>query len=182
MEWTVESSEYLYKHPPYFIARKDKCKRPDGAIIEAYYVVELPASVITVGLTSDNKILLVKQYRHPVKETSIEFPGGFIDEGETPMQAAKRETEEETGYVFNAFIPLGKVAGNPGILNNFTHIFIATGGEKKMTTRFDQQEDITTLLVSIGELQLLMAENKIIQSLHLNACFLALEYLKKLVA
>lgn len=179
MHWTVQSSEYLYKHPPYFIARKDKCIRPDGTPIEAYYVVELPPSVITFGITEENKILFVQQYRHPVQEISYELPGGFIDDGETPEAAAIRETEEETGYQFKNYSFLGKVAGNPGILNNFTLIFLATGGEKKTQTKFDQQEDIKTLLLSQEEVKQLITENKVIQSLHLNACFLALQKLEK---
>jgi ADP-ribose pyrophosphatase len=181
MHWKVESSEYLYKHPPYFIARKDKCTRPDGTPIEAYYVVELPPSVITFGITEENKVLFVQQYRHPVKEISYELPGGFIDDGETPEAAAIRETAEETGYQFSHYTYAGKIAGNPGILNNFTHIFIATGGRKKTNTKFDQQEDITTLLLSFEEVSNLITENKIIQSLHLNACFYGLQHTGKLI-
>ncbi len=179
MHWTIESTEYLYKHPPYFIARKDKCIRPDGTPIDAYYVVELPPSVITFGITAENKILFVQQYRHPVNEISYELPGGFIDEGETPQAAAIRETEEETGYQFINYQFLGKLAGNPGILNNFTHIFLATGGEKKANTKFDKQEDIKSLLISMEEVKQLITENRIIQSLHLNACFLAIDFLSK---
>ncbi|MEN9548159.1 MAG: hypothetical protein RIR12_750 [Bacteroidota bacterium] len=178
MHWSVQSSEYLYKHPPYFIARKDKCIKPDGTPVEAYYVVEIPDSVIVFGITSENKAVFVQQYRHPVQQLSYELPGGFIDEGEEPIAAAKREAAEETGYAFKNYQYLGKVAGNPGILNNFTHIFLAEGGEKTMDTKLDAQEDIRTFLFDIAEIKKLMQENKIIQSLHLNACYMALEKVK----
>jgi ADP-ribose pyrophosphatase len=89
-----------------------------------------------------------------------------------------RETAEETGYTFKSFQHLGKVAGNPGILNNFTHIYLALDGEKTTATAFDAQEDLKTLLLDIKEIKSLMQENKIIQSLHLNACYMALEKIK----
>lgn len=177
MKWKTKSSELLFKHPPYFIARKDICERPDGVVIPAYYVVELPASVITFGITNDEKVLMVEQYRHPVEEVSLEFPGGFIEEGEDPLLAAKRETEEETGYHFIEYIYLGKVAANPGILTNYTHLFLAKGGKLVSKQNMDAQEDINVLLLSIGELTEKMLSGKIIQSLHLNACFLALQEL-----
>ena len=180
MHWTTESSEYLYQHPPYFIARKDKCTRPDGTPIEAYYVVELPPSVITFGVTEEQQVLFVKQYRHPVKEISYELPGGFIDSGETAAEAATRETAEETGYSFSQYTPIGKIAGNPGILNNYTYLFLATGGVKNGNTKFDLQEDIATILLPMQAVKDLIVENKIIQSLHLNACFYALQQLGKM--
>lgn len=177
MNWKTKSSEILFSHPPYFIARKDVCERPDGVTIPAYYVVELPASVITFGITDEEKVLMVEQYRHPVHEVSLEFPGGFIDKGEQPLLAAQRETEEETGYQFQAYIYLGKVAANPGILTNYTHLFLATGGKLASKQNMDAQEDIRVLLLSIDELKEKMLSGKIIQSLHLNACFYALQKL-----
>lgn len=179
MNWKTISSEQLFSHPPYFIARKDVCERPDGVLIPAYYVVEIPESVITFGLTTENEVLITEQYRHPVSQVSIEFPGGFIDTGEEPVQAAKRETEEETGYVFEQYTYLGKVAGNPGILNNFTHLFLAKGGRKQEQTRLDAQEDIRVQLISIDSLKQLITNHKIIQSLHLNAAFYALQQLEQ---
>lgn len=179
MKWEIISSEYLYQHPPYFVSRKDLCRQPNGKIVPAYYVVELPASVIAVPVTGD-KVVMIKQYRHPVGEVSWEFPGGFTDDNESTLDAAKRELQEETGYVFDSCEYLGKVAANPGILNNFTSIYIAGGDYKKVGQSFDGNEDIELQLFSFDELMEMLLNNKIIQSLHTNAAYMALMYLGKL--
>ena len=81
MNWKKLSSRYLSDHI-YFTARKDVCERPDGKIIDPYFVVELPPCVCAMALTEDDQVILVKQYRHPIEENLLELPGGFIDEGE----------------------------------------------------------------------------------------------------
>jgi ADP-ribose pyrophosphatase len=180
MKWQVLSSEYLTQHPPYFVSRKDVCKKPDGTLIPAYYVVEMPASVMVFPLIGDDQVLMVKQYRHPVAEISIELPGGFIDAGETALEAAKRETLEETGYVFSEYEYLGKIAANPGVLNNFTHMFLAKGVTGRGAQQLEQSEEITISSYTIAEVAAMLTTGGMIQSMHINACFYALLHLKKL--
>ncbi len=70
---------------------------PNGVKADFYIKVEGPASAI-VGLTPDNKIILVRQYRPGPKQILREIPGGFVDPGDQPMETARREFIEETGY------------------------------------------------------------------------------------
>ena len=176
MNWKILSSEYISKHP-YFTARKDTCEMPDGKIVPAYYVVEMPVSVCALAITEDANVLLVRQYRHPINEVVTELPGGFIDKGEEPRQAITRELLEETGYEFTAVDYVGKVAANPGVLNNYTHLFLARNGKKIAMQSLDVHEDIEVLLLPLEEVRAMLRQNKFAQALHVSCLFYAFQKL-----
>jgi len=174
MKWKTLSSEYLVKHQ-YFTARKDRCETPEGKIIEEYFVVELPTTACAVPVTEDGEILMIQQYRHPVGEVLLELPGGFIDKNELPEVAMARELMEETGYQFSSVEQVGAIAANPGVLDNFTLLFLAKGGKKTAEQSLDHNEDIEIVTISLDKLKELFLENKIVQSLHANCIFYALK-------
>lgn len=179
MDWKILSSEYL-TDKNYFRARRDKCITTSGKIIPEYYVVEIDPSLCALGITEDNQAVMVKQYRHPVSKTLIEIPGGFVEKNETPEQAIAREMLEETGYEFSKYELVGEVAANPGVLNNYTKLFLATGGKKVAEQKLDANEDITVELIPIDHLIEMLMQNKIEQSMHANCIFYSLLKLGKL--
>ena len=179
MKWEIVSSKYLSNHI-YFTARQDRCIRKDGLIIDPYFVVELPTTATALALTADEKVILIKQYRHPINEIILETPGGFIDPGEDPISGMQRELLEETGYHFPHLESIGKVAANPGVLNNFTELYLATGGVKTTAQHLDYNEEIEIVLVTIEELVNLLMTHQIKQSLHANCIFYALHKLGKI--
>ncbi|MEP6584266.1 MAG: NUDIX hydrolase [Ginsengibacter sp.] len=179
MKWKILSSEYIVKFP-FFTARKDKCVTPEGKIIEQYYVVELPTTACALALNEDGEAIMVKQYRHPVAKEILELPGGFIDKDETPEVAMRRELMEETGYEFSSVEQVGMIAANPGVLNNYTALFLATGGRKTGNQQLDHNEDIEVLKIPIDELRTMLLENKIDQALHAMCIFYALRKMGKL--
>jgi ADP-ribose pyrophosphatase len=160
MPFKLLSSEYISRHQ-YFTARKDSYQTPDEKIVDPYYVVELPPCVVAMALTENSEVVMVEQYRHPIQQKVLELPGGFIDEKEEPHHA------------------LGKTCANPGVLNNFTYFFLATGGKKIAKQSLDPNEEIEIILKPLEEVKQLLMDNKIVQSLHALCLFYGFNFLEK---
>jgi 8-oxo-dGTP pyrophosphatase MutT (NUDIX family) len=175
MKWKVLESEYLFNEP-WLTVRKDKCELPNGKIMPAFYVNEYPTWVSAFALTKDNKVVMIKQYRHGIAEITTEVPGGVVDKGEEPEAAIRRELMEETSYEFGSFEFLGKVCANPST-GNYLHMFLARNGEKVGEQKLDETEDVEVVVYTIDEVKQLLKENKIVQSLHVSCIFYALNRL-----
>jgi ADP-ribose pyrophosphatase len=177
MNWKTISSEYLFKDM-WFTVRKDVCEKPDGKIVSPYYVYEFPSWVSAVALTEDNKVVMVRQYRHAIAETIIEIPGGCVDDTDASYEVAvARELKEETGYEFAKYDYLGKISANPSTNNNWMHMFLATGGKKIAEQQLDPNEEIEVVLLSIDELKQLLNDHQIFQAMHVTTIMYALRQL-----
>lgn len=173
-------TEYLFKDL-WFTVRKDSCERPNGKVVEPYYVYEFPEWVTAVALTENGEFIFEKQYRHAAGLTMMEIPGGCVDpEDESLSSAVARELKEETGYVFESMEYLGKTSANPSTHTNWMHFFLARGGKKMSDQELDGNEDIEVSLLTIDQVKVLLKENKIFQSMHVTALFYALEKLGEL--
>lgn len=173
LHWETLSSEYLVR-APWAVLRKDVCRMPNGHIVPEYYVLEYPNWVNMVALTADNQFILVKQYRHGVKQDILEIPGGVIDPDEDALTAAKREMLEETGFRFDTIEELATLFPNPATANNICTAYLLTGGVKVQEQALDEQEEIDVILVSPDELKQLLLGNQFGQALHTAALFYAL--------
>jgi ADP-ribose pyrophosphatase len=180
LKWKTLSSEYLF-NDTWLKARKDRCQRSDGKIVDPYYVMEYPDWVTAFALTTDEKVILIKQYRHALGEECIELPGGCVDAADKDYeQAVRREFLEETGYTFKTAEYLGRTSSNPSTNSNLLHMFLLTGGEKYQEQQLDHNEEIEVLVISIDELKQRLIDNKFIQSMHVTNIFYALQKLGKL--
>jgi len=174
MEWKTLRSEYLFKDL-WFTVRKDTCQKPDGKIVDPYYVYEFPEWVTAVAVTKEGKIIMEKQYRHAAGITMFEIPGGCVDETDASLEEAiARELKEETGYEFASYEYLGKISANPSTNNNWMHMFIARGGVKTGDQELDHNEDISLHLMDKAEVEELLRKYEIKQAMHATALFYAL--------
>ena len=164
--WKTLETKYLFRKP-WLTARVDKLELPDGRIMPEYYVLEYPDWVNIIAITKDEKFVMERQYRHAAEITAYELPCGVIEKGESPLEAAKRELAEETGYGGGEWRELMQISPNPGAMTNMTHCFVATGVEKVSEQHFDEHECLTVHLLERDEVRQLMGENRMFQSLML---------------
>jgi ADP-ribose pyrophosphatase len=104
--------------------RVDEVVLGDGTHTEREKVVH-PGAVVVVALDSQGRVALVTQYRHAVACDLVELPAGTLEEGEDPLETARRELHEEAGVTAASWQPLGSFFSSPGFLRERLHAFLA---------------------------------------------------------
>jgi 8-oxo-dGTP pyrophosphatase MutT (NUDIX family) len=158
--------------------RIDQCETMKGSVFDPY-VIECGAWVNVIALTKKREVVLIKQYRHGVKQVMLEIPTGIMDEeDESPMWAARRELLEETGYTSDQFIEVGRVYPNPATHNNLTYSFLALDVELVSEQNLDETEEIEVSLIPFDEFISLAKEGGLPQALHISALFFAMAHME----
>jgi rSAM/selenodomain-associated transferase 1 len=123
----LEASELLVGSP-WRAVLSDRLRRTDG-LETGYSYLAVPRAVFVVAVTLDDELLLVRQYRHPVRDWTLEVPAGSVHDGETPREAAARELAEETGGRADAWRHLTTFYSSSAHLSLRSDAFLATGVE-----------------------------------------------------
>ena len=179
LKWKKLASRYLVKEK-WATLRVDTCDLQNGTIKDDYYVLEYPNWANAVALTADNKIIMVRQYRHGGDIISLEIPGGVIDGDEGAEAGIKRELLEETGYSFDSCELIGTTYPNPATSNNITYMYLLKGGVKTHEQHLDEHEILEVEEYTIEEVKQLLKDHKIAQSLHCTTLFYGLMALGEL--
>jgi ADP-ribose pyrophosphatase len=168
--------------------RVDRCELPNGKVIETM-ILEFGTWATTVALTKKQEVVLIKQYRHGVGKIIWEFPGGVVDAGESPLQAAKRELLEESGFGVApepekedapGWYKTGVVSPNPDNHTNVIHTFLALDVEMIAPQDLDPTEEIDVHLVPLEEVLRMATNGELLQSMQVSALFFALAHLNKI--
>ena len=163
-KWDIIDSEYLIRRP-WLTARRDKVLLPDGRINPEFYILEYPDWVNVIAITKEGDFVMVEQYRHGLGDIYTELVAGVIDEGEQPVDAAKRELMEEAGYGGGEWQLLTVLCQNPSTTTNYTYCFIATGVEKIGSQHLDATEDINVKILTRREVLDMLLNDSMKQSL-----------------
>lgn len=163
-KWKTLESEYLIRRP-WLTARRDKVQLPSGTVHPEYYILEYPSWINVIAITADGRFLMVEQYRHGLQGVFTELVAGVMEAGEEPVEAAKRELMEETGYGNGEWELLTVLSQNPSTTTNLTYCFVATGVEQVSTQHLDATEDIEVKLLSKEEVKSMLLNDELKQAL-----------------
>ncbi len=164
MRWKVLRSEPVIERP-WLHVKKDTVQLPTGKVYDEYYVLHYPAWINVIATTKSGEMILERQYRHGLGVVSTEIVAGCVEPGETPLEAAKRELQEETGYTGGTWTALMVTSGNPGSMDNLCHCFVAEGVERTSDRHLDDTEDIEVMLKSKAEVFAMLQAGTFIQSM-----------------
>ena len=137
--WKRLGSRQLFESR-WFRLRQDQVQLPDESLT-TYTVIENPGYVVIVPVLDDSRVILEHVYRYTLQETSTEVPSGGLD-GESPEVAARRELEEETGWVARDFTLLGTFSNSTGISDERFHVMLARGLTQTGTISREPTEQI----------------------------------------
>jgi ADP-ribose pyrophosphatase len=151
---------------------------PDGRTEKGYYHLDRPDYVLVVAIDDKNRLILEKNYRRGVDGFVYELPAGFVDEEETPKQAAERELKEETGYFGNAVV-IGEIYPQPAFSSMKAYVaFVRINEDLKGNQKLESDENIEFELMDFDDIKKKVKENIIKDMGLLSALEMSEDYIK----
>ncbi len=179
-KWQILQSNFIINNQ-WCCVRQDRVKLPNGTIIDDYFVNLRPEIALILPITSNQEIVFVRQYRHGVQDILLELPAGAFDpKKEDSLTAAKRELEEETGYIAQELIFMKTIYDNPVKDDNKIHIFLGLDVEKTGTINLDITEEIEVVLIPMKDVITRIMTEEICVAGTISTIFMGLEFLKNM--
>lgn len=164
MKWQILHSDYLIRNR-WLTVRKDHIRQPPGCEMEDFYVIEYPDWVNVIAITEDDRFIIEEQYRHGLQRINFELCAGCVEQGESPLEAAKRELLEEPGFGEGVWEEFLVSAPNPNSMSNVCHTFLAKGVRLVSEPHREKTEDIKVHFLTLDELTKVLNEGKIIEGI-----------------
>ena len=150
-KWQTHRSRIVHQNP-YYAVREDEVTRPNGKPGK-YFVAEVQRAVFLVPVDEGGNILCIKLFRYPTQMESWEIPAGSIEDGESPLQAAKRELQEETGLTAKTWEHIGELQTSNSRTNGMGDVFICRSLQQ--TNQDERAEEGITELTPFSPAQVL---------------------------
>jgi ADP-ribose pyrophosphatase len=152
-------------HPPvsyavFSLLEVDR-RSPRTGAVGRFQILTCSPWVNVIAITEDDEIVLVRQFRHGTAACTVEIPGGLVDPGEGPAEAAARELLEETGFAGLPPVPLGSVEPNPAIQDNVCSTWLVQSARRISAPRPDDMEQLEVLLLPRADVDEWILEGKI---------------------
>ena len=171
--WKIKSSKKVYSH--HLITLFEDTLDLDGE--DRIYIRAIRRDYSTVvPFISKNQLVIIRSYRHLVDSIQVEAPSGYIEDGETPYEAAKRELKEETGYEARKIVSLGHYNLDYSMFEQNGNIFAAYDLLTKGKQSLGKMENIKVDIITIDEIKRLLYEGKILNAASIVAFYKALDF------
>ncbi len=170
--WQVLSDTSLISQR-WLEVREQHVRLANGHEIDRFHLIHGPEWAAVLCLTRAREVVLVRQYRHGIGGASLELPAGVLEAEETPLDGARRELREESGFDAESLEPLISIAPEPSRNSTRAHFFFARGGVCVSELALDSSEDLEVLLVPVSELLELIDHGQIVHAAHIAAILLA---------
>jgi len=165
----VQDSESIRQDSRLFRQIVAQRRSPHTGREHAFYRLQGPDWVNVVAFTRAGELLVVEQFRHGIDAATLEIPGGGCDPGEVPLDAARRELREETGFRSGQWVALGSCTPNPATQNNRCHTFLALDCDPEGALELDPAEELQVWACSWPEWVARMRQGEIHHALVLSA-------------
>ena len=151
--WKTNSRKIVLENKPWLTVEHHTVELPDGQLIHDWPWVITPEYINVVAVTEDEHFLCFRQVKYGIKGTTLGIVGGYIEEGEEPLAAAKRELREETGYESNDWVSLGSYIVDPNRGVTTGHLFLARGARYVTPRDADDLEEQQLLQLTRAEME-----------------------------
>lgn len=148
LEWKKTGSKKLLSTPVLDVEAQDETSATG---VKGEYIAMSAPDWVMVIAQYRGKLVTVRQWRHAAMKLSVEFPGGVVDGGEAPAEAARRELYEETGFKAGELIHLGSVSPNPALFKNRFHVYLAKSPKPTGEQKLDDDELLTYELMDADD-------------------------------
>jgi len=178
--WTVASSRLLLDRAPWLRVWQQEVHLPNGIVIPDYLLTKGRSFAMIFPLTPEGQVVMVEQYKHGPGHWMLDLPAGYLEEDDpSPLETARRELLEETGYTSEEWHPLGEFVNNPNRSADKACFFLALGARRIQGQHLDEAEDILVRLVPLEEMTGLVLEGRIESLSTACALLLGLEALRQ---
>lgn len=175
--WKTLRKTTLVDALPFLRVWIEQIELPDGHIIDDYYQVYLPDSVLIFARDPEGMVVVERAYKHGLRQVSLVLPAGGVEQGEQPLEAARRELLEETGYRSDRWSSLGTFQSNANQGGGRIFMFEALNAMKIAEPESGDLEEIEIVLLADADLADVIRRREMIALSSVTACSLALNEL-----
>lgn len=161
VDWKVLDRRTILDAAPWLSVIQEQLELPSGRVVDDFYRIELRDFVVVVATDEQGRYVLVRGYKHGPRQNTLSPPAGLVEKSESPVVAARRELEEETGYSTESWRSVGSYVVDANRYCGTMYLFLATNVKQLRIPVVDEMESLEIVLMSRSQLASALIGNQI---------------------